>query len=406
MKNKLLNYFKHVCVLSIMLLYAFSTVAQDKKVTGKVVGVDNQGIPGVSIIIKGTRTGTTTDANGSFSINSKSSSDVLLFSGIGYKSKEVSVGGQTSINVVLNEDVSALEEVIVTGYATTNKKESTAAISTVKAKDLTAVPSGNVEQQLQGRVSGVTVITNGQPGTSSIIRVRGFGALGGNEPLYVVDGVPVGSTDFLSPDDIESTTVLKDAAAASIYGARAANGVIVYTTKKGTKKARKLEVSYDGLIGFTDPNVSGAPKMLSPQEQADWTHVAYRNNAAVNGTAVQYTHPQYGTSAQATLPTYLFATGFGSGIRSNIDIATVRAAYAANPGNTFLIKPNLAGTNWYDEITRVAPIQRHSLGFSGGSESSRYYIGLGVQDQAGILLANSLSVILSVQIQNLIYRKE
>ncbi|NBB27655.1 TonB-dependent receptor [Cellulophaga sp. BC115SP] len=389
MKNKLLNYFKHVCVLSLMLLYAVSTVAQDRKVTGKVVGVDNQGIPGVSIMIKGTRTGTTSDASGSFSINSKSSSDVLVFSGIGFKAKEVSVGGQTTLNVVLSEDVSALEEVIVTGYATTNKKESTAAISTVKAKDLTAVPSGNVEQQLQGRVTGVTVITNGQPGTSSIIRVRGFGALGGNEPLYVVDGVPVGSTDFLSPDDIESTTVLKDAAAASIYGARAANGVIVYTTKKGTKKARKLEVSYDGLIGFTDPNVAGAPKMLSPQEQADWTQQAYRNNAAANGTAVQYTHPQYGSSATATLPDYLYATGVGSGIRGTVDINALRAAYAANPGNTFLIKPNKAGTNWYDEITRVAPIQRHSLGFSGGTESSRYYIGLGVQDQSGILLANS-----------------
>ncbi len=389
MKNKLLNYVMHVCAVAAILLYSVASYAQDKRLTGKVVGADNQGIPGVSIVIKGTRTGTTSDASGNFAINSKSPNDVLVISAVGYKAKEVKVGSQSSISVSLDDDVSALEEVIVTGYATTNKKESTAAVSTVKAKDLKAVPSGNVEQQLQGRVSGLTVITNGQPGTSSIIRVRGFGALGGNEPLYVVDGVPVPSIDFLAPDDIETTTVLKDAAAASIYGARAANGVIVYTTKKGTKKAKKMEVSYDGLVGFTDPNVAGAPKMLTPQEQADWTHVAYRNNAAANGTAVAYNHPQYGTSAQATLPDYLYAYGVGSGVRGSVDVASIRAAAAANPGSVFLIKPNVSGTNWYKEITRVAPIQRHNLGFSGGSENSRYYIGMGAQLQDGILISNS-----------------
>jgi hypothetical protein len=147
-----------------MLLYAVSTVAQDRKVTGKVVGVDNQGIPGVSIVIKGTRTGTTSDANGNFSINSKSSNDVLQLSGIGYKAKEVNLAGQTSINVTLDEDIAALEEVVVTGYSSSSKKESTGSVATIKSKDLVMVPSGNVEQQLQGRASGVTVISSGQPG--------------------------------------------------------------------------------------------------------------------------------------------------------------------------------------------------------------------------------------------------
>ncbi len=391
MKNKLLNYVMHVCAVAAILLYSVASYAQDKRLTGKVVGADNQGIPGVSIVIKGTRTGTTSDASGNFAINSKSPNDVLVISAVGYKAKEVKVGSQSSISVSLDDDVSALDEVIVTGYATTNKKESTAAVSTVKAKDLKAIPSGNVEQQLQGRVSGLTVITNGQPGTASIIRVRGFGSIGpqgSNDPLYVVDGVPVASIDFLAPDDIETTTVLKDAAAASIYGARAANGVIVYTTRKGTKRAKKLEVNYDGLYGFTDPNVAGAPKMLTPQEQADWTHVAYRNNASANGTAVAYTHPQYGTSAQATLPDYLHANGV-NGVRGSVDVAAIRAAAAAKPGEVFLIKPNVAGTNWYKEITRSAPIQRHNLGFSGGTENSRYYFGLGAQIQDGILLSNS-----------------
>ena len=153
--------------------------------------------------------------------------------------KKLRVGNQSVINVSLASDISTLEEVVVTGYSVDSRKESTGAISIVKPKDLTTVPSANIEQQLQGRVAGLTVVTNSQPGAGSQVRVRGFGAFGGNEPLLIVDGYPVNSTDFLNPDDIESTTVLKDASAASIYGARAANGVIVYTTKRGKKRGSK-----------------------------------------------------------------------------------------------------------------------------------------------------------------------
>ena len=385
MKNNFYQSLRSFLLLAIVMLGSFSSFAQDRKVTGKVSGTDSQGIPGVSILVKGTNTGATTDVNGAFSVTVKSATAVLNISAVGYKSQSITVGSQSSINVTLAEDNSQLDEVIVTGYSVTNKKESTAAASIVKAKDLQIAPSGNVEQQLQGRVAGVTLITNGQPGTNSIIRVRGFGAFGGNEPLYVVDGVPVGSTDFLSPDDIESTTVLKDAAAASIYGARAANGVIVYTTKRGARN-KGITVTYDGLYGGTDPNVGGAPKMLTPQEQADWTHIAYRNNAAANGTAVAYTHPQYGTSAQATLPTYLHFNG-ANGVNSG-DMAAAQAAYAANPLTTFVIKTNKAGTNWYDEITRFGSTMRHSLGISGGTDKGRFYLGLSGQEQQGILIEN------------------
>jgi TonB-linked SusC/RagA family outer membrane protein len=385
MKNNFYQSLRSFLLLAIVMLGSFSSFAQDRKVTGKVSGTDSQGIPGVSILVKGTNTGATTDVNGAFSVTVKSGSAVLNISAVGYKSQSVTVGSQSSINVTLQEDNSQLDEVIVTGYSVTNKKESTAAASIVKAKDLQIAPSGNVEQQLQGRVAGVTLITNGQPGTNSIIRVRGFGAFGGNEPLYVVDGVPVGTTDFLSPDDIESTTVLKDAAAASIYGARAANGVIVYTTKRGSRN-KGLTVTYDGLYGGTDPNVGGVAKMLTPQEQADWTHVAYRNNAAANGTAVAYTHPQYGSSAQATLPTYLHFNG-ANGVNSG-DLAAAQAAYGANPLTTFVIKTNKAGTNWYDEITRFGSTMRHSLGIQGGTDRGRFYLGLSGQEQQGILIEN------------------
>lgn len=377
---------KQTILLSLVSL--FITVGSYAQSVSGII-TDNSGEPliGATIIEKGTDNGTATDIDGSYTLEvSDASAAVLVVSYTGYTTQEVPVNGQSELNVTLQEGL-ALDEVVVTGYSVENKRQTTGAVSTIKAEDLQAIPSGNVEQQLQGRVSGVTVISNGQPGTTSQIRVRGFGAFGGNAPLYVVDGVPVGSTDFLNPDDIESTSVLKDAAAASIYGARAANGVIVYTTKQGSRNAQRMRVSYNGTIGFTDPNVSGAPKMLTPQEQADWTHIAYRNNAAATGTEPQYTHPQYGSSANATLPDYLHANGL-NGVRGSVDLAAIQAAYEADPENVFLIRPNLEGTNWYDEITRVSPLNRHSFGFNGGTENGRYYIGLGAQVQDGILIAN------------------
>ncbi len=371
---------------SFFLLFMAVGTLLSAQVTGTVTDeVNGEGLIGATILVKGTATGTVTDFDGNYTIDAQTG-DVLVFSYTGYATQEITVGSETQIDIIMAEGV-ALDEVVVTGYAVESKRQTTGAVSIIKAADLKAIPSGNVEQQLQGRVAGVTVITNGQPGTNSIIRVRGFGAFGGNEPLYIVDGVPVGSTNFLSPDDIETSTTLKDAAAASIYGARAANGVIVYTTKQGSKGAKKMTVTYDGLFGVTDPNVNGAPQMLTPQEQADWTHIAYRNNAAANGTEPSYDHPQYGTAAAATLPDYLHANG-ANGVRGSVDLAAIQRAYEADPENVFLIRPNVAGTNWYDEITRTAPLNRHSLGFSGGTENGRYYFGLGYQSQAGILINN------------------
>ena len=235
-------YFQKSVLMTIaFLLVSIFTFAQDRRVTGKVLGSDGSGIPGASIQIKGTNIGTSTNVSGDFAINVRSGNDVLAVSSVGYKSQDVKVGVQSIVTVTLAEDVSDLSEVVVTGYSVDTRRETTGSVSIVKPKDLTVRPSGNVEQLLQGLSPGVTVISNGQPGSNSQVRVRGFGAFGGNEPLYVVDGVPVGSIDFLVPDDIETVTVLKDAASASIYGARAANGVIVYTTKKGSHRAKKID---------------------------------------------------------------------------------------------------------------------------------------------------------------------
>jgi TonB-dependent starch-binding outer membrane protein SusC len=380
MNTKIYSNLKSLLLLGVFMLSTLLTFAQDRRVTGKVTGSDGQGIPGVSVLLKGTQTGTSTDASGAFAINIKAGKDVLAFSGIGFRSSEVKVGTQTSISVVLSEDVAALDEVVVTGYTVDKRRESTGSVSTVKSKDLTAVASANVEQQLQGRVAGLTVITNSQPGTSSIVRIRGFGGFGGNQPLIVVDGYPVGDTNFLNPEDIESTTVLKDASAASIYGARAANGVIVYTTKRGAKGNGKLKVTYDGLYGVTDPGTG--QKMMNPQDQATWTWNALRNS----GDKLE--HPQYGTGATPILPDYL-KVGERNGVVGSIDLAAERLKYNIT-GPTIkdfyqVIKANKEGTDWYAALTRSAPIQRHTLGFSGGGDNSRFYVGLSAQDQKGIL---------------------
>ncbi|AEI48851.1 SusC/RagA family TonB-linked outer membrane protein [Runella slithyformis] len=380
-------YYPLMCAVAwmfILFLAPGPAHAQDRKVTGKVVSNDGP-VPGATILLKGSNVGTSADATGAFTINVSGANPVLVISAIGYKPQEVTVGNQSIVNVKIEDDVNALSEVIVTGYSIDSRRETTGAVSTVKAKDLTVRPSGNVEQQLQGRVAGLTVVTNGQPGTASQVRVRGFGAFGGNEPLYVVDGVPVGSTDFLSPDDIETTTVLKDAAAASIYGARAANGVIVYTTKKGAKGAKKLNVSYDGMYGVT---LAGeGQKMMNPTDFATWTWNAKRNSNEAFG------HPQFGSGPTPVIPDYL-TVGGRSGVVGTVDLAAERAKYNVDPtaGSIYqVVKANKEGTDWYKAITRNAALQRHALGFSGGGENSRFYIGFGAQNQQGILKGNDFT---------------
>lgn len=362
------------------LLLGASAYAQ-RTVSGTITEEDGTPLIGATVQVQGTGIGTVTDLDGNFSLEVPGDNSVLVVSYTGYETQEIAVGTQTTLSIKLFEGVS-LDEVVVTGYSIDTKRQTTGAVSTIKTKDLTVIPSGNVEQQLQGRAPGVTVITNGQPGTSSIVRVRGFGAFGGNEPLYIVDGVPVGSTDFLSPDDIESTTILKDAASASIYGARAANGVIVYTTKRGKKKPQPLTVTYDALYGVTDPG--SGQEMLNPTEQAQWTWTAIKNQG---GTP---SHEQYGSGATPIIPDYINVGGT-AGVVGSVNLEAERAKYNIDPtaGPIYqVVKADKAGTNWYDAITRTAPLTRHSLGFTGSTDHSRYYIGFSYQDQSGIVIHN------------------
>jgi len=364
------------------LLVSEALLAQGRRVTGVVADADGP-LPGVTVVVKGTNNGTTTDVDGKFGLSVQGDNAVLVFTYTGYETMEIGVGSQSSISVLLQPSASVLSEVVVTGYTVETRRQTTSAVATVKTRDLAAVPTGNVEQQLQGRVSGVTVITNGQPGTTSQVRIRGFGSFFGNQPLYVVDGVPTQNIDFLAPDDIDNTTVMKDASSASIYGARAAGGVIVITTKRGAKKPQRMQVSYDALGGWTDPGQG--LEILNPQEQAEWTWVAQKN------AGLTPSHPQYGDGATPTLPDFINVGGLAGLSASQVNLDQEAAKYNVNPDNGGIyqvVRANRAGTDWYDAITRTAPMTRHNLGFRGATESARYYVGMSLQNQAGILIHN------------------
>ena len=214
-------------------------------ISGKVSDDNGDPIPGVNVLIKGSTSGTVTDAFGNYSINA-ASDDILVFSFVGYISQEVVVGSQTTLDVTMAADVQQLQEVVVTGYATQDKKDLTGSVGVVDPEELRQLPTGNVTSQLQGRIAGVTVTGDSRPGASAKVRIRGFGSFGNNNPLYVVDGVPTQDISTINPEDIESLSVLKDAGAASIYGSRASNGVIVITTKKGSDGIRVNYSMYAG----------------------------------------------------------------------------------------------------------------------------------------------------------------
>ncbi|MFK8057899.1 MAG: SusC/RagA family TonB-linked outer membrane protein [Saprospiraceae bacterium] len=371
----------------------FSTLAfAQQSVSGTVTDELGDPVIGATVVVTGTSTGTATDFDGKWELSVPDGSESLTVSYIGYDKKVVALDGSGVVDITIAEGV-ALNEVVVTGYSVGTKREATGAISTVSSAELSAIPSGNVEQQLQGRAAGVTVISNGQPGTESKVRVRGFGSFSDNRPLYIVDGVPSNGIGFLPPEDIESTSVLKDAASASIYGARAASGVIVVQTKQGSRKGG-MKVTYDALVGVTDPGQG--QEILSPTQQAQVIYQGLKNDVYLAGDdpdAATITSDFYDFSDPNNIgiPDYLV-----SGDRTAIfgeptaaEIAAYNDDLTSGSPISLIIPTNKEGNNWYDDITRRAFLTRHNLGFSGGAERGRYYFGLSYQDQEGILINNS-----------------
>jgi TonB-linked SusC/RagA family outer membrane protein len=372
----------------LLMLVTSQSFAQTLAVSGKITDDSGTPVPGANILEKGTNNGTVSDANGGYSLNVSSGTATLVISFIGFKSQELRVDNRATVDVSLVPDATALTEVIVTGYASERKADLVSAISQVSAANTIAIPQSDIGQALQGRVAGVQVTTSGQPGEQSQVRIRGFGSFTNNSPLYVIDGVPTYDNSNINPYDIDGYTVLKDAGAASIYGARAAAGVILITTKHG-KYDGSTKVSLDVNTGVVMQG--NGVKNLNPQNQANAVYTALTNSGGVAA------NQPYGSNlSNPTLPDYINVGVPGVGAVGNVfsgdpRIATALANYNIDPTKGQIIQvvqANKGGTDWYKAMTRVAPVARYSLGLSGGSDKAHYYTNMTYQDQTGIAIAS------------------
>jgi TonB-dependent starch-binding outer membrane protein SusC len=341
-------------------------------VTGKVRDENDAALPGVNVLVKGTTSGTVTDADGAFSIEVPGDDGVLVFSFIGYVTKEVPVNGQTVLNVQLESDVKTLSEVVVIGYGTQKKSDLTGSVGTVKAEEIQERQLPSLNQALAGRIAGVAVnVNSGRPGGQTNVRIRGSSSINAsNNPLYVVDGVilPVGTQtqnsnaiDFINPADIASMEVLKDASATAIYGARGANGVILITTKRGSNTGGKITYDLQLSVPTIGPN---RVEMLNAKEFLQIEELAWRNAAVYDPSQVN----MYGDFTGKTDPTL-------------------------NRTDPLLFDSNgnpLYDTDWFKESTQNKLSQNHQLSFTGGNKESTYGAFVGYRDENGLLLNSYL----------------
>lgn len=351
--------------LLFMLVFAAGAIAQTVTVTGTVTDEDGIGLPGVSILIQGTTSGTVTGLDGNYELRAEKGA-VLAFSFTGYAPQTATVGEQTRIDVRMQPSAEVLNEVIVTGYQTQRKRDISGAVSVVSADDMETIVASSFAQKLAGRAPGVTISSSGAPGDVTNVRIRGISSFGSNDPLYIIDGIPVQDKGNLNvnPNDIESMQVLKDASTASIYGSRASNGVIVITTKQG--KAGKTKVSYDGSVSAVTP-VKGWNDILITDagEYLDMTTQFFENGGAAlpsyvqNGQLTEYIFPASNSVDESTYDRY------------------------SNP-----IMRTTSGTDWWDEITRTGMVQNHNLTVSGGNEFATFALSGGYLDQEGALVYN------------------
>lgn len=334
MKKSVLKTLGSVLLLLILIQIASPVQAQSSVVKGRITSSDEgEGLPGVSILEKGTTNGSVTDLDGNYSL-SVSSGATLVISYIGYLTQEVAVGSQSEISLALEPDIETLEEIVVIGYGTQKKASLSSAVASVNVDNIQKLPGANVANLLQGQVPGVSAnFASGAPGAAPVVRVRGAATIGNNNPLYVIDGIP-GDISSINPNDIESINVLKDASAATIYGSRASNGVIVITTKRGQSGAPV--VSLNSYVG-----VSSITKKVDVLDRA--------GNNSVSA-----------------------------------------AAYAAE-GMSPLSYTQLAGTtdtDWQDEMFRSGLEQKYDVGISGGNEFGTYNFSVGYFDKEGNVIGS------------------
>jgi TonB-dependent starch-binding outer membrane protein SusC len=330
------NLLNKYAILAVILCSFGLASAQNSvgKISGKVLSEkDGEPLIGVSILVKGSNVGTVTDFNGAFTLQAKTG-ETLSVSYIGYTAQTVKIAGM-NLTIKLSEDNKNLEEVVVVGYSSTQRKNLASSVAVINSKDLTNLTTTNVLQSLQGKIAGVQVTNNsGDPGSGAQIVIRGVGSFMDSSPLFVIDGIAGGDINSVSPQDIQSISVLKDAATAAIYGASAANGVVIITTKSGVKGA--IKVNYEGSYGIS--NVAKKISMLNASQYVDLVADIQKNN--------------------------------GSALTDYLKSPDAR----------------IDRTNWQDAIFRTAPITEHSLRLSGGNESVKYSFSAGYVDQKSIII--------------------
>ncbi|HEX8278077.1 MAG TPA: TonB-dependent receptor plug domain-containing protein, partial [Segetibacter sp.] len=288
MKKIALTKIKYVFMLYLLLILSPQTWAQATQVKGKVTDENRAGVAGVSVLLKGTSSGTGTDANGNFSINVPNLNGTLVLSSVGFTTQEVAINNRATVNVTLTSGAGqALGEVVVVGYGSQLRKQVTGAVQTINNKELKDIPVSQVTQKLQGRLAGVQINqTTGKPGQGMNVRIRGqFSISAGSDPLYVIDGFPItGSIGALNPDEIQDISILKDAASTSLYGSRAANGVVLITTKKGKKG--QTNVSFNTFAGIQQVPERGRIQMMDAVEFAQFKKEYYEDQNAASPNPV------------------------------------------------------------------------------------------------------------------------
>ncbi len=361
-----------------LLLFCISMyqVFAQKTVTGRIINSgDRQPVPGATVQVRNTTIATQTGNNGNFSVQVPVDSSSLIITVVGYEQLEMPTVGKTSLgDIAIKSSIATLNDVVVTGYTAQRKKDITGSVAVVNIANAKQVPSGSTESVLQGQAAGVTVINSGAPGGNSVIRIRGITSVGSSDPLVIIDGTP-GSLHDLNINDVESIQVLKDAGAASIYGVRGSNGVIIVTTKRG--KSGRAQLSYDAYYGTQRP-LKHAFDLANPTQTGNALWQEYLNDGLTPADK------QYGSGATPVVPDYITPPGAKEG-----DPGTDPSTYALYTNQ--ITKANKAGTDWFHEIFKPAPMMNHNISASGGGDKSTYFFSFNYLDQQGTLINTSLN---------------
>lgn len=340
---------KHFLAFLFLLVSGVMTALASVTVSGTVTEKGGEPLVGVSVLLNGTSRGTTTDIDGNYTIADVPDNGVLTFRYFGMATEEVKVGGRSNISLEMHDDALKLDEVVVIGYGSAKAKDLTAPITVIKGDELTNIPSSSPMAALTGKVPGVNILNSGGPGNGPTVQIRGIGSFSNSSPLYVVDGVFYDNINFLNNDDIQDMSILKDASAAAIYGVKAANGVVLITTKKGAKN-QKAKVTYNGYVG-----IQKATNVLKMANSAEYAQMLTEANAEAYRSMLQASVDRFGGKYDPANGIYQFN----------------------------------ADTDWYDEILRTAVMTNHALNISGGGERATYSLGMSYLYQNGILKANN-----------------